>query len=233
MDLRSEIARYAETRNKKPPRHLGQRYDTSGFLPEAGNTVVCALNTADPAHRAILTAREQVRGLPGADKLLFTPASSLHMTVFEGVIETRRMPDAWPADMDPDASIDAVTRALIPRLSDFHAPPEFAVRAVGIGPGGLILAGACAEDDAHLVAWRAALTVPFGYRQQGHESYRFHMTFGYPLRWLSADELPEWNAGLASIFAELTDAAPVIPLCRPAFCQFADMTHFEEQLVLA
>lgn len=233
MDLTAEIARHGAAQNVKPPRGLGQRYDAKAFLPEAGNTVVCALDTSHPAHAAVMVARQRVMALPGADKMLFTPATSLHMTVFEGAIETRRTPDAWPADLDLQAPVHEVTQALVTRLTGFLPPPSFRVRVSGIRPTGLILAGATAGDDAHLALWRDALTVPFGYRHRAHDAYRFHMTFCYPLEWFDPQEASLWHQGLADIMADLRRAAPVLPLRPPAFCQFADMTHFEELIVLA
>ncbi len=59
------------------------------------------------------------------------------------------------------------------------------------------------------------------------------MTFAYSLEWLPDALIPVWEDGLAEIAADLVKAAPIIPLRAPAFCQFADMTHFEELLVLA
>lgn len=227
-----ETARFAEKNNERPPRHLGQRYDANTFLPEAGNTIVCALDVEDTAHKAVLRARDQIKALPGADGFLFTPASSLHMTVFEGVIETRRTPDAWPADLDRTLSVTAVTKILAKRLQSFPPPPAFAVRVIGLQPTGLMLAGASAADEANLTAWRSALTDPFGFRHREHDAYSFHMTFAYPLRWLPDDVLSEWDAGLRMILADLVNDAPVLPLQPPAFCQFEDMTFFKEHLRL-
>ena len=57
MALKEHIARFSEGQNTAPPSRLGQRYAPDRFLPEAGNTVVCHLDTLDPAHTAVLAAR--------------------------------------------------------------------------------------------------------------------------------------------------------------------------------
>ena len=233
MPSETEIARFAAGQNAKPPSRLGQRYSATRFLPEGGNTVVCHLDQSVPSHRAILEARERMQALPGAENFLYTPAASLHMTVFEGVIETRRTADAWPADIDRDAPVATVTEALMKRLEPFSAPPAFAVRVKDVLPTGLLLTGATTEDDRIMRDWREALTTPFGYRHSDHDAYRFHMTFAYPTGWIPDDLVPVWIEELNAIRKDLSQAAPVIPLKAPAFCRFADMEAFEELRVLA
>ncbi|MBF9043426.1 DUF1868 domain-containing protein [Rhodobacterales bacterium HKCCE4037] len=224
---------FAERAHKGPPPRLGQRYETGRFLPDPGNTVVCHLDRAAPGAGAVLAAREAMQDLPGADRFLFTPVESLHMTVFEGVLDNRRVADAWPAWMDRDASVGAVTEEMRTRLDGFEGPGRFDVRVVSVRPTGLVLEGATEADEAMMRSWREALSSAFGYRQAEHDGYAFHMTFAYPVAWLSDDLLPIWEEGLARIEAELKRAAPVLPLHPPAFCRFADMTHFEELVPLA
>lgn len=233
MPFLCNLAPFAQSAHDGPPSRLGLRYDVDRFLPEAGNTVVCHLDRDDPAHGAVLEARARMQALPGAEGRLHTPLSSIHMTVFEGVIETRRTVDAWPAGLDREAPVDRVTEVMVKRFADFTPPPAFAVRLVGMLPTGLILQGATAADEAALTAWREALVGAFGYRHADHDAYTFHMTFAYMTAWLPDSALPAWNSALPEICADLVRSAPVIPLRPPAFCTFADMTHFEEVSVLA
>ncbi|MEL6467751.1 MAG: DUF1868 domain-containing protein [Pseudomonadota bacterium] len=212
--------------NSNPPERLGLRYDRSRFLPEGGNTVVCHLDLDAPGHLAVLKARARMQMLPGAARVLYTPIQSLHMTVFEGALDSRRIEDAWPKHLPLDAPMSDVTADLHDRLAAFTAPGPFQVRAVGLRPTGLQLAGATAADEAVMRAWRDALTVPFNYRHQAHDSYRFHMTFGYMLDWIPDDLVAVWDAAMQEILADLIAEAPVMPLQRPAFCTFDDMTHF-------
>lgn len=218
--------------NSAPPMRLGQRYDAERFLPDPGNTVVCHLDLDCPGGAAVLRARTAMMALPGAERLLFTPEDSLHMTVFEGVLDVRRTPDAWPAFMDSGAPVADVTEAMRERLATFDAPGAFEVRVEAARVGGLQLCGATQADVDSLLAWREALSAAFGYRQEAHDSYRHHMTFAYPLEWLPDDLAPAWRTAYAGIEAELREAAPVLPLRAAAFCAFVDMTRFEELVVL-
>lgn len=227
-----DVSDFAEAGRSGPPQRLGQRYSAEAFLPDPGNTVVCHLDLKAPAAAAVLAARAAMMALPGADRFLFTPVDSLHMTVFEGVLDNRRRADAWPAFLPPDATVENVTAAMLDRLEGFVAPGPFSVRAAALSPVGLRLTGATAEDAAVMAAWRHALTEPFGYRHATHDAYQFHMTFAYPIAWLPADLVPIWEEALPRICADLVAATPVLPLQAPAFCRFADMTAFEELRVL-
>lgn len=232
MGISENIVRFTEGRNPAPPQRLGQRYSAERFLPEAGNTVVCHLDHRAPAHQAVLEARARMQALPGADRFLYTPVDSLHMTLFEGAIETRRTADGWPAGLDRNAPIESVTEAVREKLQDFAPLPGFAVRAVDLHPTGLSLDGATPEDTACMRAWRDALTAPFGYRHDDHDDYRFHMTFAYPIDWIPDAVAEQWSVETAAILKDLAAAAPQIPLRSPAFCTFADMTAFPEVLEL-
>lgn len=227
-----DLDEFAASANDAPPMRLGQRYDAERFLPDPGNTVVCHLDLDSAGGAAVLRARARMMDLPGAEHLLFTPEDSLHMTVFEGVLDARRTADAWPADMARDAPVDAVTEAMLGRLAGFAAPVPFEVRAQAVRVGGLELRGATGADAGALLAWREALSGAFGYRQAEHDAYRHHMTFAYPLEWLPDDLLPAWRVAFSEIESDLVAAAPVLPLHAPAFCLFNDMTHFEELIVL-
>ncbi|MER9896342.1 DUF1868 domain-containing protein [Mesorhizobium sp. M0119] len=219
--------------NPAPPLHLGTRYDTAGnFLFEPGNTVVCHLAGGAASEAAVIDVREQMRAMTDADRLTFTSVSSLHMTLFQGIIEHRRRLPYWPQDVPLDTSIDAMTRLYLERLNGFKGCGAFNVRVVEIVPTGLTVAGASAEDRRVMRSWRDALSVPFGYRHPDHDNYVFHITFAYPIRRLDDDRASAWQDLFDDCLSLLAHQAPVIELRPPAFCSFSDMKHFEELVVL-
>jgi hypothetical protein len=230
---RSSLAGFFEGSNPAPPVHLGTRYDRSGnFLFEPGNTVVCHLVRGSPSEATVIEVRERMRAMPDADRLAFTPISSLHMTLFQGIIEYRRRLPYWPKDVPLDTSIDAMTRLYLERLQGFEGRGAFKVKVVDVVPTGLTVAGATAEDERILSAWRDALSVPFGYRHPDHDAYVFHITFAYQIRRLDDDRTAVWQDLFADCLSLFEHDAPVIELRPPAFCAFRDMKHFEELLVL-
>ncbi|TGT20309.1 DUF1868 domain-containing protein, partial [Mesorhizobium sp. M3A.F.Ca.ET.174.01.1.1] len=133
--------------NPVPPVHLGTRYDTSGnFLFEPGNTVVSHLVGGSPSEAAVIAVRERIRAMADDDRLAFTPISSLHMTLFQGIIEYRRRVPYWPADVPLDTSIDDMTRLYLERLQGFEGNGAFRIKTIGVTPNGLTVAGATEKD---------------------------------------------------------------------------------------
>lgn len=231
--IRPSLATFFEGTNRTQPTHLGTRYDASGnFLLEPGNTVVSHLVAGSPSQEAVIEVRERMLAMPDADRLAFTPISSLHMTLFQGIIEYRRRLPYWPSDVPLDTSIDDMTRLYLERLAGFEGKGAFNVKVVEVVPTGLTVAGATEEDRLVLKAWRDALSVPFGYRHPDHDTYRFHITFAYQIRRLADELAAAWQVLFDECLSFLERQAPVIELRPPAFCSFKDMKHFEELLVL-
>ncbi|EGP58447.1 hypothetical protein Agau_C101160 [Agrobacterium tumefaciens F2] len=216
----------------QPPRHLGSRFNAEReFLPEPGNTVVCHLVEGSQTESAIIRTRQRFLDMPEASLLAFTPVSSLHMTVFQGIIEFRRTAPYWPEDMPLDTPIDTMTDYYRDRLSAFPALPGFEMQVTGLRPTGLVMKGATAEDDRIVALWRDSFAEAFGYRHPDHESYEFHITLSYITRWFDPESLPRWQAMLDEELEKLRAAAPVIEMRPPAFCEFMDMNHFKELIV--
>jgi hypothetical protein len=233
VSVKPSLAGFFAGTNPTPPLHLGRRYDTAGnFLTEPGNTVVCHLVNGSPSEAVVVEVRERMRAMPDADRLAFTPVSSLHMTLFQGIIEHRRRLAYWPEDVPLDTSIDDMTRLCQERLDGFEGCGAFRIKVVDVIPTGLTVAGASDEDERILRAWRDALTVPFGYRHPDHDGYVFHITFAYQIRRLEDEKASEWQDLFDDCLSLFARHAPVIELRPPAFCGFRDMEHFEELLIL-
>ncbi|MER9656746.1 DUF1868 domain-containing protein [Mesorhizobium sp. M0152] len=232
--IKPSLAGFFAGANPTTPVHLGTRYDTSGnFLIEPGNTVVSRLVSGSPSEAVVLAVRERMLAMPDADRLAFTPVSSLHMTLFQGVIEYRRRLPYWPQDVPLDTSIDAMTRLYLERLKGFQDIGAFQIKVVEVTPTGLAVAGATDNDARIMREWRDALSVPFGYRHPDHDSYAFHVTFAYQIQRLADDRAAAWQALFDDCLALFARQAPVIEIRPPAFCSFRDMEHFEELLVLS
>jgi hypothetical protein len=230
--ISADLMRFSAAKASAPQRHLGIRYNEDGrFLPEPGNTVVCHLVEGSTTQQALDDVRTRLMALPEAEKFAFTPASSLHMTLFQGIIEHRRLPGYWPEDLPFETPIDDMKALLQARLAYFSAPAPFRVKIIGLRPLGLTVEGVTAEDRRIMAEWRDAFADVLGYRHPDHDSYEFHITLSYFISGLSDAALPIWQAALSEGLAEIARKAPVLELQPPAFCAFADMNHFEELLV--
>ena len=161
--IRPSLARFLASRMDAPPPRLGIRYDAAGnFLFEPGNTIVCHLARRSASEAAVLQVRERLLALPGADCLAFTPAASLHMTLFQGVVDTRRKHPYWPADIPVHLGIDEMTRRMMTRLDGFDGCGPFSVKVTEVTPTGLTVEGVTEEDANVMRAWRDKLARTFG-----------------------------------------------------------------------
>ncbi len=231
--IKPSLARFAASLHPEPPVHLGRRYNTKGeFQLEPGNTVVCHLVKGSESEAAVIAVRERMLAMPDAGQLAFTPISSLHMTLFQGIIEYRRRASFWPDDVALETSIDDMTQLYVDRLQDFEGCGPFNVKVIDVTPAGLTVAGASEYDERILRAWRDALAVPFGYRHPDHDTYVFHITLAYVIERFPDERLGAWQALLDDCLATIQRDAPIIALNPPAFCSFVDMNHFEELVVL-
>jgi hypothetical protein len=232
--LSPSLLTYSAIHNPAPPSHLGTRYDATGtFLREPGNTVVCHLIEGSPSQQAIIQARERFLAMPEASQFAFTPISSLHMTLFQGIIEYRRRLPYWPEDVALDTGIERMSEIYVDRLQSFRPLGPFDIEVTEVTPVGLSVNGITAADRRVMKEWRDAFADVFGYRHPDHETYAFHITFCYPMARLPEVALPAWQAMLDGTLATLRESARVIELKPPAFCTFDDMNHFEERLVFA
>ncbi|MGO4831797.1 DUF1868 domain-containing protein, partial [Rhizobiaceae sp. 2RAB30] len=218
---------FTEIGKDAPPRHLGIRFDATGrFLPTPGNTIVSHIAQGSRTEAALARIRRDLMDLPFGDRFAYTPTSSYHMTVFQGVIEGRRKADYWPEDIPLDMAIEETTPLLLDRLSTLPQAEPFRMKIVSVTPLGLVLAGASERDETVVRALRDALVEPFGYRHPDHDSYTFHITMAYPMAWLPAGAEANYLPALAALKESLVEELDVIELGAPAFCEFTDMTEF-------
>lgn len=230
--LSPELLAYSRGRNATPPPHLGTRYlRAGGFLPEPGNTIVCHVTKGSPTQDVLVEAREKFLAMPEAQQFVFTPITSLHMTLFQGIIEYRRKPGFWPEGIALDAPIDEMTDIMAERLEQLSVFEPFQVEVTRARPSGLLVEGASERDRKTMRAWRDALAGVLGYRHPDHDDYPFHITFAYAIDWLADDALPRWQAMLDEVAGDIRRKMPILELDPPAFCSFEDMNHFCELLV--
>ncbi len=230
---RTRISHLSSEGKSGPPPFVGVRFDTSGvFLRERGNTVVSHVPPGSDTEAALLDIRTRLMALPHAHHFAFTAPTSLHMTVAQGVLETRRQPGYWPEGVDLQAAVEQVTELYLERFKDVEDQGHFEVRVKGLTPYGIVVEGATADDEKTLQRWRDHLVGPFGYRHPDHDDYEFHITIAYLGKWLPPEAVDLYDAELQTMLADLMRSNPVLELDRPALCSFDDMNHFEPLLYL-
>ncbi len=210
------------------PGAVGQKFDPAGrVLPFAGNTFLCHIAPASEAHAALTEASLALQQGPFAQAFSFLPPSSFHMTVFEGVCDAHLDGDRWPAGMATDTPLDKVTDAFGAAAARLALPQSQTIQPTGIFAGfSVAVSGADAGAEASLRQTRQALRDATGIRRADFDSYDFHITLGYLLRWLTPDQAEAVLDLSQVVFARLLARAPVITLGPVEFCRFDDMHAF-------
>ena len=204
----------------------GGKFSPDGaVLPFPGNTFLCHLDPTQGAHRALCEMQRAVRQSPVGALFTYLPPESFHMTVFQGV-----SPDAqvWPEGMARDASPVDVAEVFRTRLTGHPFPETQHVAAQGFFAGhSLTLQGATPGDELQLRQTRAALREATGLHHPRFETYTFHITLAYPLRWMRRSEAEEVVALSDAVFEAHRPALAQIDLGPVELCTFQDMHHFE------
>ena len=211
---------------------LGLKFARDGSpLPFRGNTIICHIPETAPEVPALAELAQQLQALPWGGRFAFLPASSYHMTVFEGVTDTERTPERWPEGVAADAALADITRRFIDRLRGLSVPQRFAMRPAGLmpmGTGGTVVGLEPADEDTarQIRGLRESFALILGLRKPNHDAYRFHITLSYLLEWLSPAEAEQHLAAHQHLGEAFIEAHPVLQLGPPEFCVFETLHSF-------
>lgn len=217
------------------PAAIGLKFDEAGeVLPTPGNTTICHIAPQSTAHAALVRAQNTLRAGPLADAFTFLPPASFHMTIFEGVIDYTRERPRWPSHLPLETPVEQVTHDFDKRLQGLGLAQTFRTRPLGIRAGfSVAMAGATADDEALLRRTREQLREATGIARPDHDSYAFHITLAYLLRWLSEDEAQSVVALSRKAGQTLIAEAPEISLGPVEFCAFDTMHHFQTRHLIS
>lgn len=231
----AEIA-YLTGRGQGPrPHAVGEKFTPEGeVMPFSGTTTLCHIPARTPLHDALIAAQNRLRAGPHSGAFAFLPPASFHMTVFEGVTDQHRHRPRWPAHLSLDASVPEVLADGAARLDGVRLPDRFAVRMTGLFGGYSIrLSGANAAQETALRQARRDLAERLAIHRPDHDSYGFHITLAYLLRWLdaqSAKAVMDLSAKVMRDLAPILNGAKLGPV---TYCHFEDMYAFAPKAVLA
>lgn len=190
-----------------------------------GNTFICHIPKNSTQHAALCAMQDAMMASEVANAFSWLPPASFHMTVFQGI-----SPDdlVWPEGLSRNLSRDEVTEILLERLCGASLPQQLTPAARGLHAGhSVTLEGKDAAAEARLRGARMALRDATGLKPHGFDTYTFHITLGYPLRWFTAAEAKAVIAASDAAFGAYGAALAEIPLGPVEFCTFENMHHFE------
>ena len=157
------------------------------------------------------------------------------MTVYEGVSDQIRRRKCWPGDSALDATLESCTTLVREKLAGFDlgSEPPFRMTIAGWEPleDGIALKVVPAnfDEESRLRGLRDRLSKLLLMRHPGHDTYSFHVSLAYMLRFLGQKDHQAISAYLQN---HLDKLPKVFELEAPEFCIFDDMFAFQQELYL-
>jgi hypothetical protein len=238
-------ARAATAAPPNDPPNVGFEFARDGqVLPLPGNTIICHLpqqGEGAACFNALLDIYRQAPAHNFMRKVTLLPPSSYHMTVFGAATGDDRCAGLWPEKLALDAPMEACTHLIAEKLRTFklNCALPFRMR-VSLGPipedHRPLRINLVPVDDAEnkkLRDLRDRLSAALSIRGENHDTYEFHITLGYLIRWLTAEENVTFRNELRRWREMVATRSPVIELGAPEFCTFADMFAFQRQFFLS
>ncbi len=225
----------------RPPSGVGGKFYPTGQVKEwPGNTIICPVGADTPLHEVLRSVQEAAMIQPVMRKFTLLPTSSLHMTLFEGVDLDHRRAPFWPAPVPLDAPLSAVDQWCAARLRTFHTGgglfqmrPDPDVDIQTVTDFTVRLAPATEAQERRLRTLRDRLSAVLQIRSPAHDRYRFHITLGYLIDWLTPEEAERARQLFSAWGRRIATAAPEFTIGPPEFCRFRDMFAFTPLLTLA
>lgn len=216
------------------PDAVGRKFTPDGApLSCPGFTTVCHVEPASDAFLALVQAQEALKAGPLAQAFTFMPPDSLHMTIFEGVIDYSRSSERWPRHLPLDATIEHCADDAKTRLTAAQHNAAFKARPTGIFAGfSVSMAGATDQQEAALRETRNHLRDTLNLHRQDHDAYQFHITLAYLLRWLNAAEAQHVIALSLAVGERLCQHLPEVTLGPIELCSFETMHRFDRIMYL-
>lgn len=221
----------------KPFQNDGKFSATGDVLPWAGDTIICPLPFNSPAFHEMLNINAEVTRY-FRDYIAATPPSSYHMTIYGGADPQRRAAHLWPTGEALDAPIANINQALLERLQSqrFEYPTPIRMRVdTDENLKGLTYIPLVAADTAEratLYQLRRDIAHTTGLITPNIETFRFHITFGYPFRTMPENIAASFRSASLEWRQKLAARSPSIELPAPLYCRFTDMFAFEPLLTL-
>lgn len=207
----------------------GGKFTPEGeVLHHPGNTFLCHVPTDSPLFAGLCAVQDGLIGSPFADSMVFLPRESFHMTVFCGISGAPLGVDGWPAGLGRDVGFEAINHVFRERLRDFHFDGPLRVRASGVnGPNSISMEPDGTTEKARLRELRDRLRDLTGLPRDDHETYRFHISLAYMLRFLPTEEADALISLSEDLFVRHLARLEPITFTSVEFCRFETMFRFD------
>lgn len=210
---------------------VGQKFHQDGAVRTyPGNTIICFVDPDSAVYRLSVWVQDELRNHPILPKISLLPATSLHMTVFQLLVDEVRQPEKWSRFLpltSPLAETDAFLLRTVPQV---ETPPRFRMRYKRLKTEdsgiSIRLQPADVESRMAIQQYRDALAEATGVRFPDHDSYEFHISLAYHIQRRSPEEDAELSVFAARIDDKLHDTFGIFDTGTPTLTFFDDMFRF-------
>jgi hypothetical protein len=225
-----------DTSQPRYPGGVPDKLDADGHVqPFPGNTIICHLSASSDLYVSMLELYKKMEESPLSHLFALLPPSSWHMTVFEGICDKVRQPAYWPSDLPLDTPLVDCNAVFANRLATFNlkCDPPYRMKITGFDPLEIGIAihvePGTADESTRLLGLRDRLSDCLKIRHPVHDTYGFHLSMAYLLRFPSDDQKMDLSALLMDHFKGMPKA---FDLNAPEFCTFEDMFAFKQLFYL-
>ncbi|MBH2846244.1 DUF1868 domain-containing protein [Serratia marcescens] len=210
---------------------VGGKFSRNGIaLPFPGNTVLCHIN-GTPLYRRLRQFYLLMKESPlNGELYTLLPTESYHITLFDGVCRKKYGTLYWPVSFYKGGTIDDCTEYCREKLiSSGIISPEKSFTISGIKDSMNTIALTVEPEvwcAGNLRKFRDRLAEIMEIRRTNHDSYTFHITLAYFLRYPDEKEMQHIRNLLLSFTGNLSEQEKSLKLDDAEFCRFCDMTEF-------
>jgi hypothetical protein len=221
------------------PKGVGSKFFPDGQVRAyPGNTVLCHVAGIPPLIERLDKLYGRLLDAEVAQIYTLLPPSSWHMTVFDGVCDGNRNGERWPGDLDREAPLLEINQTFEARLKAGRFGPglSFAMRVRRLRPLMNVIAielePADEGEERAVRALRQRLAATLSFDRSAPDTYTFHITLAYFLRFPDASEKARLESLMTDEIQDMAKSLDPFRVGPPEFCHFNDMFAFSRRLYL-
>ena len=221
------------------PKGIGSKFFPDGQVRAyPGNTVLCHVAGIPPLIEWLDKLYGRLLDAEVAQIYTLLPPSSWHMTVFDGVCDGNRNGERWPGDLARDAPLQEINQTFEARLKAGRFGPglSFAMRVKRLRPLINVIAielePAGEGEERAIRALRQQLAATLGFDRSAPDTYTFHITLAYFIRFPDANEQARLESLISEEFQDMEKSLAPFRVGPPEYCHFNDMFAFSRRLYL-
>lgn len=220
---------------------VGQKFYADGAVRRyPGNTIICFLDPDSDVFRLSVWMQEELIRQCPPPQISLLPPSSLHMTVFQLLVDEVRELEKWSSHLPLTATLDETDAFFTGVVPKVPVPQSFSMcykRLKTDGAGiSIRLLPADPDSAAAVRQYRANLTTVTGIRFPDHDEYEFHISLAYNILRRTEEQQAQLTAFAQQIDDAMVQRFGIFETGEPVLTFFDDMFRFvpaEERHTLA